>query len=332
MSTNRSRLQRLSRVIVLVLAFLVGSGPALAGDGDEAEAAIVRGVELRKLGKDEDALREFQRAFALAPSARALAQMGLASQALGRWVAAEVDLLRALKEKDDPWIERNRAPLEQALATVRRHLGSLEVETNAANAELWLNAEKAAELPLRAPLRVVAGTVVVEVRAPGHIQVRRTLALSPGATLRETLTLVRAGDGSREPVRDRARDAAPPSHGNPTLRIAGIVCIGVGVVGLGAGTYFGLRTLSDKSERDQHCSAAGCDATGLELDRDARREATISTIAFGAGIAAGATGVFLFLKGLPDDQTQQTERPRAGARIGPLVGSNGGGLSLGGEW
>jgi hypothetical protein len=85
---------------------------------------------------------------------------------------------------------------------------------------------------------------------------------------------------------------------------------GVGVVGLGLGTVFGL---SAKSKLDQSnngpCDASDhCTSQGLSLRHDANSAATISTIGFVAGGVALATGVALFLVA-----------PRAGAASGSVV-------------
>src|SRR5689334_6453050 len=69
-------------------------GPAMSGS--EIEAIIEGGVQLREQGRDEEALRAFRRAFDASKSPRAQAQMGLAEQALGRWIAADKDVAAAL--------------------------------------------------------------------------------------------------------------------------------------------------------------------------------------------------------------------------------------------
>src|SRR5689334_14201627 len=82
--------------LVSVLGFLAWATPAHA-DGDEsADRLLKRGVELRKAGKDDEALEAFRAAYTSRPSPRAQAQIGLAEQALGRWGDAERDLSEAL--------------------------------------------------------------------------------------------------------------------------------------------------------------------------------------------------------------------------------------------
>jgi hypothetical protein len=85
------------------------------------------------------------------------------------------------------------------------------------------------------------------------------------------------------------------------------------VVGLGVGTYFGLRTLSLKSERDDVCPDAECNSQqGIDLDDDARSAALISTIGFGVGVAALGTAAVLWFTA--------PEATRAGPTVGAALG------------
>ena len=278
----------------LVASVIAFTSPAWASDASAAaDIAIARGVELRKAGKDLEAYAEFEHANAIFPSPRACAQIGLAELALGRWVDAEKHLTKALRENDDPWIVKQRSPLEMSLALVEPHLGWLGVETNVASASLYLDGVYVGILPMKEDARVVSGSVVVEVRAPGYTEARRRLEVAPATHMHERIVLV--------PV--KSAPSAPPSPA-PTpapiedrdLRPLGWSVLALGVVGLAAGSYFGIQTFASKSNRDAHCLPAGCDASGLGFDRDARRDATISTIAFGVGLVGVGAGLVFLLQ------------------------------------
>src|SRR5260370_22221284 len=117
-----------SRVSLLIgvsaLVLMEGTSPAHADDADDL---IHKGIELRKQGKDQDALEAFRRANALSPTLRAQAQLGFAEQALGRWVDAYEHIEAALRGAGDPWIAKNRPVLEASLLTIRKHVGELEI-------------------------------------------------------------------------------------------------------------------------------------------------------------------------------------------------------------
>src|SRR5262245_18190771 len=67
-------------------SLVVSACPARAGESEATEDAMRRGTEFRRQGEDEKALRVFTKIYQETQSPRALAQMGLAEQALGRWV------------------------------------------------------------------------------------------------------------------------------------------------------------------------------------------------------------------------------------------------------
>jgi hypothetical protein len=184
----------------------------------EAERQLLRqGIQERQAGNDEAAREVFARAYEEYGSGTAAAQLGLAEQALGLFVAAEKHL-RAALETEDPFVEQNRDVLEQSLETVRSRLGTLDVKSNVEGAELYVNGELRGTLPLEEPLRVVGGTVQMRVKAEGYVSQTRTREVRPGGFLRERFSLFErepepavvdpaaAGQGSVEPSqRERSR-------------------------------------------------------------------------------------------------------------------------------
>jgi hypothetical protein len=179
------------------LVFLLLLPSVAYAQTDPAEAAIAEGLELRRQGQDVAALARFEEAWERSRSPRARAQMALAEQALGRWVEAEQHLREAL-ETSDPWIAERRALLEQALAAIGTHVGSLEVLTNVDGAEIFVDGALAGRTPL-ATIRVPAGTLALEVRADDHVAVRRTVAITAGRLVRETVRLVAVEPAAEAP-------------------------------------------------------------------------------------------------------------------------------------
>jgi hypothetical protein len=179
---------------------------------DDVDAIISRGVELRREGRDADALVEFQRAVRLKDTPRARAQTALAEQALGLWVSAEADLLDGLVHRDDPWIEKNRATLSAALATIQSHLGSLEVWGTPAGAHILVDMKEVGTLPLAKLLRVSGDSVLMVVRAPGFMETSRSVRVLAGALVREHVELV--------PL--TASDARGRENERPTTSVPGL--------------------------------------------------------------------------------------------------------------
>jgi hypothetical protein len=201
---------------------------------------IATGIDLRKQGRDAEALDAFERAYAQQPSPRAAAQIALAHHALAQWREAERGLLQALDSPEDPWIARNRVYLEASLTVVQSHLGWLEVDSNVAGAELRVDGEPYGRLPLAAPLRVVAREVTVEVRAPGYAAMERTLQVAANSREDVAFTfVVQPGPESRasaEASTTPSVPVAPPSSPRGTagwIMLAGagaLVLVGIGGV------------------------------------------------------------------------------------------------------
>jgi hypothetical protein len=162
---------------------------AAPANADEEDARIREGVELRRLNRDEEALARFRAVWEQTHSAHARAQMGLAEQALGEWVLAEQHLAEALQQKGDSWCDKNRESLEASLREIGEHLGNLSVRANVAGATVRLDGRDAPPLPWTVPVRIVAGTVLLEVTAPGHHSISRVVAVSPGVLTREAVEL-----------------------------------------------------------------------------------------------------------------------------------------------
>ncbi len=134
------------------------------------------------------------------------------------------------------------------------------------------------------------------------------------------------------PTPAKPMDPEGPEPSSSTAHTLGWVSLGVGVVGVGVGSYFGLRTFSKKSDADSHCGraigqsdATLCDAQGVDLRNQAHTAATISTVGFAVGAVGVGAGIVLLLTG------HSTAHETGHAMwVAPAVGPDGGVLSVGG--
>jgi hypothetical protein len=313
----------------LSLGLFVVSPGARADASAEAEALIAKGVELREKGRDDEALAVFKEALAKAPSPRARAQVGLAEQALGMWVLAEADLFAALAAADDPWIAKNRAPLEGALAVVRRRLASLEVR-GAENAEVFIDGVRIGKGV--GPFRVEAGRRTLEVRAPGFHPTARTVELPAGGIARETVTLVAASHpevgAAREGPRSDARDAPnrvdDPGRGQ---RLLGWGFVGGGAALVATGGAGLLVRNGIVEEYNATCPGVGVaqPPTCEEQVSAARTWLTVSIVTLAGGAVLAIGGVVL-VASAPSRQEPNAARgaPRLACGLsGPGLGCAG---------
>jgi hypothetical protein len=126
------------------------------------------------------------------------------------------------------------------------------------------------------------------------------------------------------------RPEAPPKEtrsgsGWSTNKSLAFVAGGVGLLGVGIGSVFGLEAKSkgDQSKEDGHCDATGCDPVGKGLRNDAFSDATISTVAFTVGLVGLAGGLALWLTAPSSGKT---------VAISPALGNQSGTINVSGRW
>ena len=146
-------------------------------------------MALRAQGQNAEAAEVFRTIYAQTREPRALARQGLAEAAAEQWVAADEHLRAALGFATDAWINTNRQALARDLGLVEAHLGTLEVVAPVAGAELRVNDAVRGRLPLSAPLRVLAGTARLELRAEGYSPLIREVSVAPGVTTPQRIEL-----------------------------------------------------------------------------------------------------------------------------------------------
>lgn len=296
--TPRRRLAHASlRLAGVAFALLALGGPARAAELD-AEALISQGIALREQGKDDQALELFRQAEAKGKTPRATAQVALAEQALGMWVLAEAHLGAALAAKGDPWIEKNRAALEGALAVVQKHVGALEVRANVPAAEVYIDGALAGSLPREAALRVEVGPRRVEVRAAGYHRVARSVVIATETLARETFTLAPlpptpppgAGAGGR----GGPREAPPLVLTTPTNVPRTVGWALVGVAG-GAAVFGGVSFLIREVQTGRYNDRTDCPGVDKPSQPAACQsildaEATWRTVGVASFVGAGVLG------------------------------------------
>lgn len=260
------------------------AAPAPDAAANDLDASIERGIELRRVGRDSEALQVFEEVYARAPqSARLRAHLAATHQALGHWLEAEQLLRAVLQAGDDPYVRRNRGAIEQSYAVVEQRVGSLDVAGAPVGAEIYLSGRRLGTLPLAGPVRVLSGSYVLEVRYSGYYSIERPVSIAGRALVRESVELVRRATAPLlSPVQAPAAVVDTTGVGWVTWALAGM--------GVAAGVTGGIAWW----QRERHAArwnSAGCLAPGLNRgqvcagERDAGRWS--ERIAVASGIAAG---------------------------------------------
>jgi hypothetical protein len=126
----------------------------------------------------------------------------------------------------------------------------------------------------------------------------------------------------------RVDQSLPPStSASSPWKTVGLVAAGVGVVGLGVGTVFGVMALGKNSDANSgHCGGAlggpnQCDATGVSDRSTAVSDGNVSTVFIIAGGVLAAGGVALWLLA-----------PSSHVQAAPAVGAGAGGIVVRGDF
>jgi hypothetical protein len=140
------------------------------------------------------------------------------------------------------------------------------------------------------PLPVDPGTYGIDASAAHRVTWATRVAVKSGA---DRVTVV-------VPVLDEDKTARAPApaggEGWPAGKTVGLALGIGGVIGVGLGSFFGLRAASLNDDAKSHCpeSPRCLDAEGPALTKDAQGAATISTVALIAGAALLVSGAVLW--------------------------------------
>ncbi len=158
----------------------VPSGPVAGGPTADARVHFERGLVLFGQQDHLGALAEFQRAYELSHRPSVLFNLGVTYQALHRYPQAAAAIEEYLARADGITPER-RAEVEQALQELRGFIAHIRLRVTPIGATVTLDGEAVPSALLSATgVPVGSGEHTVEVSAPGHNTVRRSVRIASG--------------------------------------------------------------------------------------------------------------------------------------------------------
>lgn len=322
-----------------VLSLLV-SAPALAQDATAANIAAARtlgiqGVQLADAGKCDQAIEKLSRAEALYHAPTILGRLGECQVAVGQIVLGTENLNRVVREQLAPNApqafraaqERAKKALDAALPKIA-YL-TVTVEPRDAKPEVKVGGVPVPSALIGVERPTDPGTHEVVATAPGYLEAKSTVTLAEAG--HQSIALTLQPDPSAKPA-DPPAETIPPgstlvpppgaqppppaakSGGSNTLAY---VLLGVGGVGIVAGSVTGIMAIGAKSDLD--CPDKRC--VGEEGDKleSAKTIAMVSTIGFAVGIPAAAVGAVLLVTGGSKKDTGKLDQPK-GFSATPYVG------------
>ncbi len=340
-------MRRSPRLLPILFAAALVLAPAAARAGSpEAEALFQEGLRHMDAKEYAAACPLFERSEALEPAVGALYQLGDCYVAMGRTASAwsrfdaAAKMAGALKDDVRAKAARGRA---EALATrlvyvvvaVDHEVAGLVVTVRDAPVprSSWglpvpvdpgtfsVRATAPHKRPFEIPLTVRGEGTTQKVTVPALVEeedeAANANATTPATPPATTTTPATTPATATRP--DAEGEAVAPRPANGWQKPAALVAGGLGVVGIGIGSYFGLRSISKHGDASSHCDASTCDAQGLDANKDAVSSGTVSTVMFVVGGALLATGITLWLT------APGAARPSA-LRLAPQVGPHDAGV------
>ncbi len=204
----------------ILLSVVAAAHPlaALAQSAPDDPGDLLRGgIELRRDGRNEEALEALRRAVEAERSGRALAELGYVERSLGHWMDAETHLAEALLLEEERWVRHHRRDVQDALSEVRASIGRVRVTSNVDGAEVRVNGAVAGRTPMSEPVRVGVGRVTVELRLAGYTTGNRTVSVTSAEDAEAHVPLDRAGPPPEA-------EAPPPPQCPPGLTLRNGLC------------------------------------------------------------------------------------------------------------
>jgi hypothetical protein len=302
-------------VCTLLLAGTAFLAAPVSAQSDEeragARAAAEAGMKAFTEGRWSESIDLFSRAESLVNSPVHLLYLARAYEKVGRLVKAREHYFKVVNQQLPPdaldILKETHRSASEELHALEPRIPYVSVVVQGAGARdvvILMDGERVPQALVGVPRPVDPGEHKFQAFAEGMESAPNTVTLSEGR--QETLVLTVVATSHPPPgaaAQGPPEEDRPPESGANGMKIAGFVSLGVGVVGLGVGTLFGLKALSKRSDADDladTCTGTGCRpevAQRVErLDDEATSANTLSIVGFavgGVGIGAGVTLLLL---------------------------------------
>jgi len=317
------------------------SAQSSTSDKALAESLFDRGLELMKLGKDEEACQTLERSQAVEPGGGTMLYLAECYEKLGRTASAWAMYREAASLAQ----EQGQAERAKKGATRAEHLqGSLSKLTLVPPSNVTIpgllitrNGNVVPAAALGVPVPVDPGEQKLTAAAPGYANWNLTVDLpANGARLVvdvPALTQLEVAPPPPPIAQSEPTQAAPTLMPAPPTaaetnephstfhKPLAYVLGGVGIVTLGVGSYFGIRAISENGKADDACPDGRCMGQGFEHDQSARSAATAANVLVAGGLTLVAAGVVIYLVRPHEDNVQVSLSTAPGSAQLKLQGS-----------
>jgi hypothetical protein len=302
-----------------------------------ARALGQEGVKLADAGNCDEAVDKLARAEKIFHAPTTLARLGECQVQLGKIVEGTENLNRVSRENLAPTapvaFKEAQERARKVLAEAKPRIAKLKIAVAAPAGVQFvvkLDGEPVPVANLNTNRPTDPGEHVVDASAPGYKSASAKVRLGDGAQDSVALTLEVDPNAPKAPLvaptaPGTVSTAPPPESSGSRSRVPAYVALGVGAVGLGVGTVFGILALGKKSDLDSACSNKVCPSGAQQDTIDSGKTfGAVSTVGFVVGVVGAGVGTVLLLTGGSSSASASSVanplRVKVGsARIEPVV-------------
>ncbi len=344
----------LGALALLVGLYATSASAQTAEQRAGARAAATQGYQAFQKGQWQQAIDLFARAQALVQSPAQEIFIARAQAKLGHYVKAQEIYLQITHEtiasNAPAAFHRAQESAAKEIKDVEAKIAHVTIKVSGAGSTTVIVTMDGKPVPpalVGIQMPVDPGAHQFKAVASGFKPAMQSLTLAAAGSGDVALKLeasADAGGDTAAPLRgDTTSPSAPASPGAPApsgdqgtggsngLRIGSYAAFGVGVVGLGLGTFFVLRSSSKRKDADAAYKACGSpcldsnpkSAQVASLDSSAKSAQTLGTVGFIVGGVGVATGVTLFILSSKKHGEKQADAPT----IHPWIGYESAGMT-----
>ncbi len=295
-----------SPVRMFLFAIVLASPVHALAQADDAYQVRIREAVAEFDGhRFAEARALFRQAHEIAPNARTLRGIGLASFEMGDYVEAHRALEAALSDPRRPLTPRQREVAEGVLERARRFVGVYPLDITPRGALVSVDGGPA-EPVADGPLILALGAHTVEARFGERTPARVAVVVRGGEEETLNLRLAPSAAAARPAAHLALPDAEPPAltveetSTSPDLTF-GIVALAAGGAIAGSALAAGTGWWLGREEEITRCAEAGAECYNMDELRRARDAAAGTTFALGVLGAAGIVLGAVLLATLEDD-------------------------------
>lgn len=317
---------------LVLLSLILGAAPRplhaqpSASDRTVAESLFIEARKLMNEQKYAEACAKFEASQKLDPAGGTLLNLAVCHEKEGKIATAWGEFRQSLSLAKREQREDREKLASERIAALEPRLPRLRIdvppEARVPGLIVRVNKTPLVEAVWGTAIPADPGDGLIEAEAPGYLPWSTRIKLAEKQSESTTIPRLNAAP----PAASSGARQAPPRP--DSLRTTtSYVLLGVGALGLGLGTYFGLQTISRKGQSDDNCPQGRCTQRGVDLMEDARSSARLSNLGLGLGLVAAGAGAYLLFSA---PSAPEAPSPAVSLSILPLP--RGGAASLGGSF